>query len=58
MPFEGWYHMEDEDDRIAFTIGWQQFREEANIVEGSLLLIVADPRHGHICLDFVEIEDP
>ncbi|KAM0930665.1 hypothetical protein ACQ4PT_000810 [Festuca glaucescens] len=52
-----WYHIEG-DDHIAITVGWDHFREESNIVEGSLLMMKAVPTYEAIVLDFVEMMNP
>ena len=51
------YHIEG-DEHMAITIGWEHFAEDYNIVEGSLLLMIAEPRTHAILVDFVEILDP
>ncbi|XP_071680600.1 uncharacterized protein [Lolium perenne] len=56
-PVVAWYHIEG-DDHIAITIGWDNFREQSHIVEGTLLLMIATPRAEAIVLDFVEIINP
>jgi hypothetical protein len=56
-PVVALYHIEG-DDHIAFTIGWDQFREQEHIVEGTLLLMIATPRAEAIVLEFVEIINP
>lgn len=43
---------------IAFDIGWGVFSEQANIVNGSLLVMIAEARYEAIHLDFIEIVNP
>jgi hypothetical protein len=57
QPEVAWYHIEG-DDHIAITVGWNHFREESNIVEGSLLVMKAVPTYEAIELDFVEMMNP
>ena len=47
ITIEGLYRIEV-DDYIAFTIEWEKFREEAHIVEGSMLMMIAEARTDYI----------
>ncbi|KAM0928815.1 hypothetical protein ACQ4PT_002004 [Festuca glaucescens] len=52
-PVVAWYHIEG-DDHIAITMGWDHFREQSHIIEGTLLLMIAQSRVEAI----VEIINP
>jgi hypothetical protein len=51
------YHIEG-DEHIVFTTGFDYFMGDAHMVEGSLVIMLAEPRTEAIVMDCVEVIDP